>query len=35
MTLQLTPRDLLFGDRPAEAWPDGDAAQGEPWDTSS
>jgi hypothetical protein len=27
------PRDLLFGDRPAEALPEGDSAQGEPWDT--
>jgi len=31
--MDVTARDLLFGDRPAEAWPEGAGAHGEPWDT--
>jgi hypothetical protein len=31
--MEVTPRDLLFGDRPAETWPEGDSARGEPWAT--
>ena len=33
MTMKVTLRDLLFGDRPPEAWPEGESAHGEPWDT--
>jgi hypothetical protein len=31
--MELTPRDLLFGDRPLDAWPGGETAHGEPWET--
>ena len=31
--MDVTPRDLLFGDRSADAWPSGDTAHGEPWET--
>ena len=31
--MEVTPRDLLFGDRPVDAWPAGDSAHGEPWDS--